>query len=1433
MTRGAASDDDRTINVGFAAHITAASPGGPRYDPKLTTAQRRHQRNGIWLCGTHGKLVDSDESHFTVEELLKWKRLAERRSFQEVIASKPSPLGALLEGDDDVQTAFDLLLDYSKSDLTAFQQSPGWPSHPITLNLRMLDGESTRKCAVSGLASGIDLYDQVVVIAAPGTGKTTTLLQLAEATLAHAASVAVFIPLSEWATRSDSFFQSLLSRAAFHDASEHQFALVAVHAKLVLILDGWNELNGASRRRVRNDLKGLWRDFPDIRIVISSRNKDFDIPIDGPAVEVELLTEEQQLDLAKSLRGTDGESLMDHAWRTPGLRELAAIPLYLTALLKRARGGFLPTTKEEVLRSFVAELEQDQDTLATLREALQGFHREFLEEIAVDATGHETVALSEARARAAVNKVQERLKAGKQIAEFLQPMNMLDALVNAHMLVRSGIEAGGVSFQHQQFQEWFASFRVQQLMLSAAQGNSDANKLLRENILNIPVWEEAVLFACDRLSRADEAGINGVARAILETLGIDPLLSAEMIRRSSDDVWNQVREDVVSFAQKWHTPGRVDRAVKFMIDTGRAEFSEFVWPLVSDADNQVHLPTLRAGRRFRPGVLGPDAEERIAALPQDLRKHVISEIASYGDMDGIELATSLAKADSSPEVRKSTIESLVFRRADRFANDILASSPDEVWRSLALKWHSREFSDPEVSARIQEEADKFIVEETDPVQILNTILGTNVHDQDAKQKVRELVERTDFSDQNQDQDNRWVIQRAYELYPEEVGTGLLALLVQGKKVPFQAEEMLRISTVVIDDGPLTDCVLKHTGDGRDAAIAASVVGPKTVGNLIDQMFVVYARIKANDRYDKSLSNEYHKLMDLISGSKVDPFAEAILERSHAEDPHQIYILAGLISRHGGSVERERLRLAPEPHERITAAVQRWAEILLTSSETARAQFAEIAQAAERLESPELVPVLLKLLPEDLKRRKRAQEEWLDARKQGRQIQNDAHTNWTLQYQRAFAAIGDQQTVDAMRTYLRDPEFGFEAAHVLKAIWREPQPPQDKTGFLTSWPDFSVVPEAYRKRQSGAVEETHPFVDDIIAAIKELIKPDVGENNLIYALKLATVAFSMPYAGQVETIYALLQLPVPATAKRDLLTVLVLSGEAISSEIVLRGIDDLLEEAKSKAWVKQEQEGWRLEGWLRLLPFTERPSAVLQVLDRAEGFRAEPWNLRSLLAALGCSPLAEAETVLGELAKRDDRFLSEYDWLAALTNRNTLSAARFFLDLVCNASFAERRGNLNHSHIGRKMSALVASDDQFRQDVYKRFSSLDAGPARFVIEHAIAEAADAEGVLLLTRQGAARNKSFGSTALSMALRNVLVGQAPMESSGMQQLYNLPVPELRKGLFDMVTNGSAAETRLATECLCAIDENRDVYGHVDSEPRHPNIAAGVPWPTLDAE
>jgi len=45
-------------NVGVGAHITAAAPGGPRFDASLTPAERRSAANAIWLCNTCGRLVD-------------------------------------------------------------------------------------------------------------------------------------------------------------------------------------------------------------------------------------------------------------------------------------------------------------------------------------------------------------------------------------------------------------------------------------------------------------------------------------------------------------------------------------------------------------------------------------------------------------------------------------------------------------------------------------------------------------------------------------------------------------------------------------------------------------------------------------------------------------------------------------------------------------------------------------------------------------------------------------------------------------------------------------------------------------------------------------------------------------------------------------------------------------------------------------------------------------------------------------------------------------------------------------------------------------------------------------------------------------------------------------------------------------------------------
>ena len=84
QTSGPQVDAARALNVGVAAHITAASPGGPRYDPTLSPEERGHPDNGIWLCQVCGKLVDNDVVRFPAPELRRWKLQAELEALERI-----------------------------------------------------------------------------------------------------------------------------------------------------------------------------------------------------------------------------------------------------------------------------------------------------------------------------------------------------------------------------------------------------------------------------------------------------------------------------------------------------------------------------------------------------------------------------------------------------------------------------------------------------------------------------------------------------------------------------------------------------------------------------------------------------------------------------------------------------------------------------------------------------------------------------------------------------------------------------------------------------------------------------------------------------------------------------------------------------------------------------------------------------------------------------------------------------------------------------------------------------------------------------------------------------------------------------------------------------------------------------------------------------
>ena len=72
------SDSQKHDLIGVAAHISAASVGGPRYNPNLTAEERASIENAIHLCENCAKLIDCNQgTDFSIEVLLWWKETHE------------------------------------------------------------------------------------------------------------------------------------------------------------------------------------------------------------------------------------------------------------------------------------------------------------------------------------------------------------------------------------------------------------------------------------------------------------------------------------------------------------------------------------------------------------------------------------------------------------------------------------------------------------------------------------------------------------------------------------------------------------------------------------------------------------------------------------------------------------------------------------------------------------------------------------------------------------------------------------------------------------------------------------------------------------------------------------------------------------------------------------------------------------------------------------------------------------------------------------------------------------------------------------------------------------------------------------------------------------------------------------------------------------
>ncbi|MFZ0826932.1 MAG: hypothetical protein WAO02_05880 [Verrucomicrobiia bacterium] len=1376
-------------------------------------------------------MIDSDVSAFPVDLLKKWKKKAEDRAFL-ALATPGAPInqlaavfgeldendlkfleGLLLSKDDDIEAVTERMRKAAQTDLAAFRETRTWPQNVIELNLALNVKGKRDSVSLAGIANAIGVFSTLSLVSPPGTGKSTTLVQLASQIVDGGSAVPTLLPLGEWSGSGEDFFAFFTRRNSFRSFRHQHFQQMAFYGRLVLLIDGWNEVDATTRVQAIRQLEALRRDFPLLSIVIGTRRQAVVTP--GEIVDIDLLNEDQQLEIARKFPGGSKEAVLDRAWRTPGIRELISIPLYLNALLDSTQDGSFPQTKEEVLRAFVARHEAAPDKAEILRKELIGCHNDMLIGLAIAANKLDSATISDEIARLAVSEVGERLRSGGQISACPQPSMILDILVDTHALVRS--EIGSVSFQHQQFQEWYASFKVEGLILKAAQNDAEAIRVLRAEILNWFGWEESVLFACERLSRKNTAGAQAVGSAILMTLGIDPMLTAEMIYRSDERVWTQVKDQIIAFAIRWHNAGRVDRGLRFMMTTGRPEFAPQIWSFVATPDDQVYLNALRKPNRFRPSVLGADTVKHLSELPDNIRGDIVAAIVHESGFDGLELGAQIAKTDSNAEVVVKIIHALEFRRADRHIHQILEIAPDAVWEKLAIAGFPIPLTEPSHKERMAKLRAAQNAKEADPIRSIIRLADHLPHSNEIGERIATMIEAEQFAAKSEHAS--YAVKRAFGSYPDHTRAALLHRIQAGLPVPHGTDEFLE-DIPVVDDGPLAAAALDKTTPHATARFAFTIVGPNTVGRLIDELLIAHDEVQAKGRQlDEATRKEYWRLMEAISATRQMPFVEALLKRAKSDEPQHIRLMAELLSRHGKG-ESNMLSLPSDALDSLAGIIDLWISVLLTSPKANRHQMADVVQAVERLPQPQFVGGLHKMLERDLADWARAREEFKKSRPAG-PIPPDVTHSWTLQYRRAFAAIGGAEVVALMKSYLSDLRFGIDAAIVLSVIWNRKNGPVKERRWGV-WHDFSDVKANRLARQ----DSQNPLAscdsaEAIFAVARDLGTQSSDTATQRHAIQLATAGLRMPHGSKRADIDVLMALQLPFAAKRELLTAAVEAGEIVKANDLISGTNELLEAAKKETWRLDKNRG-ELMGWVELFPFCDRPAAVAEVLNTIPEQNRQPWDLDRLFIALADSPPNDALQILKALAERDKRILDNYRWTATVFDLGTEAAAGLIIDLICGGAVPGR-----HGFSEKRLAELAKQYPRIRAELLRRYASLPLGQPHSLLGTVLREIADADIVLAFVRDYARHKKPFDGN-LAYSIHETAVGKRPVADwPNAYNEFSVPLTALRKTLFEM-TLANNGESALAEACLNKIEELRDEHGRINDEPRHPDINSGRSWP-----
>jgi hypothetical protein len=1324
------------------------------------------------------------------------------------------------------------------------------PDRPVIgLNAVRLDERDypVETVTTESLSTVLSEGQRIILEAPAGSGKTTTLVQIAQHILG-AGGLALLVDLPNWVRSGKGVLQYVVDQPQFtsRDLNATLLSKLRGAQPLVLLLNGWNEVSVTAVEAADAALRELDRNFRAATIVVATRVHRLMPQLRGAyRLELKPLGRPQRDEYLRLALGESAHSLQVKLDNSPVLDSITRTPLFLAELTDLHRSGKdIPLTKMGVLAAVIDAVEQSPEHRVSLEQApLRGKASEYLRALSMKMTERGETKIAEADARAVVNSVSTTLRVAEQIVNIPDPGEILDELSKRHVLVQPHQDEVLFGFQHQQFQELFAagSLNLRLIDLIAGKNRFDDRKFVASYV-NEPRWGESLRML------AEDIGASGGDKKIAEVgtklvrmaFEVDPIFAGELVRWCGAEVWKEVRNEIGAGLRAWYdTPDRNYKrcALAAMLATGSDDFKDLVLPLLTDPNNQIRLAVYHCGVEFLPSSLGAHWAVVVQGWSEDARLDLLLQLAHDPWLAGT--VERFALADPSPKIKWNAARQLSWYGFTDRVENLLGRLSDGDFRMALGSLHPEEIP-TSLRPRAVEAYEAMCRESVDAFERLRILrLLQGFGEQRIVERMKSELEGLDDKQLLIGNDGRtkWALDEVRKSDPQWVNDWLARKVLDGStrigglsemvtKLPAKERELLLVRS--------SSELLQPNEQYRVLPLLAAAADEELAARVFGRACEIRREVSNAPPYDMPKWNLFRQQEDLLKAIAPKILLAGLSHKLDKEpETTELSVLTDVLGSFGPSANDVRKSLSDDMREKLHGylkrAVAQGADPKGLSA-SVRAHFAVLLAQVGRAGD---MPDLRRLIEADLIRYR----EMLVARMKGdRSIDQ---VSYVMLYIAAVTNADPEHVDGVLLELLREPEYErFAAEALVRRATKSDGPPTLQNNRL----EFGKIWAAREgKGTEEFVEERRSRYSDAIRALAENLLNErsaaTDQRMVEYRLKpICSALAALDAQRSAKLILEVMAFPGPHDGYTRVASLesLVIAGGSLTLAEMMNVLGPTIEELRKD--LSNDQNRWLLNRCLSVLPFADPPTeGIAKIREILSGIRFRAYDSSGLVAALGASRCAEAMDLLMELAGPDGSRVEAIGepWIRAVAQLGGKRSNQVL------ASFVDPNAKLftmdflpDHRH-GGLLAGLLAhraeEDCEFKTELF-RLANGDLPHAKRMLLAQTFACFQKEDDLVAGLSVLRDDYSGVPYEILRSIESVFLERLPYGTQG--NVFTL-APRgsnaLRRRLLEMAQTDPARK-RSAFALLGQIEVWRLEYGRPMNEPRHPAIESDTPWPLL---